>query len=207
MGKQDGQLIIRGDMDPNHEGGYSFGVVEDYKEEQKKTDITILIQGIVTPYKKNSEGDLIKVIAIPWKAIIEKLDLNPRLMFEIPPHKWEEIIAASYDIAGFEEVILTPRSNDHGRDIIAVKRGVGSVRIINSVKAYREGKRVRYDDIRALLGVLSSDFKTSKGILTTTSDFPSRVMNDPLIRPLIPSKLELVNGTELNKWLQELAKK
>ena len=127
-------------------------------------------------------------------------------MFEIPYHKWEEIIAASYDIAGFEEVILTPRSNDHGRDIIAVKHGVGSIRIINSVKAYKEGKNVRYDDIRALLGVLSGDFKASKGILTTTSDFPPNVMSDPLIKPWIPNKLELINGTELNKWLQELAK-
>ena len=177
------------------------------RKKSKKTDIKILVQGIVTPYKKDTEGNLIKVVSIPWKAIIEKLNLNPKLMFEIPPRKREEIIAAAYDIAGFEEVILTPRSNDFGRDIIAVKRGVGSIRIINSVKAYREGKNVRYDDIRALLGVLSGDFKTSKGILTTTSDFPPNFMNDPYIKPWIPHKLELINEMELNKWLQELAKK
>ncbi|WP_370137360.1 hypothetical protein [Bradyrhizobium sp. USDA 313] len=32
---------------------------------------------------------------------------------------------------------LTPRSGDHGRDVIAVRSGVGCIKIIGSVKAYK----------------------------------------------------------------------
>jgi restriction system protein len=67
------------------------------------------------------------------------------------------MIAAAFDQAGYDEVILTPRSGDHGRDVIAIKKGVGSIRIIDSVKAYKPGHLVRYDDVRALAGVLLGD--------------------------------------------------
>ena len=48
----------------------------------------------------------------------------------------EEIIAAAYDKAGFDDVILAPRPGDYGTDIIAIKKGFGSVRFIEQVKAY-----------------------------------------------------------------------
>jgi len=47
---------------------------------------------------------------------------------------WEEIIAGAYKKAGFDEVTLTPRSGDLGRDVIAIKKGLGSVRVIDQVK-------------------------------------------------------------------------
>jgi hypothetical protein len=34
-------------------------------------------------------------------------------------------------------VTLTPRSGDHGRDVIAIKKALGFVRIIDQVKAYK----------------------------------------------------------------------
>jgi restriction system protein len=57
-----------------------------------------------------------------------------------------------------------------------------------------------------LMGVLQGD-RASKGFLTTTSDFAPKIRDDPLIRPFIPSQLELINGTMLLKRLEELAKK
>lgn len=116
----------------------------------------------------------------------------------------EEIIAGAYKTAGFDEVILTPRSGDLGRDVIAVKRGIGTVRIIDQVKAYKHGHLVTANDVRALLGVLEGD-KASKGFLTTTSDFAPRLVNDILLRPFMPSRLELVNGKALLARLKELA--
>ena len=55
------------------------------------------------------------------------------------------------------EVTLTPRSGDFGRDVIAIRRGVGCVKIIGSVKRYAAGNLVPYDDIRALLGVMAGE--------------------------------------------------
>jgi hypothetical protein len=42
---------------------------------------------------------------------------------------------------------------DFGRDVLAVKRGLGIVRVIDQVKAYGPSHLVTADDVRALLGV------------------------------------------------------
>jgi restriction system protein len=104
-------------------------------------------------------------------------------------------------------VILTPRSSDYGRDIIALTKGVGCIKIIGSVKAYKAGHLVAYGDVRALAGVLLGEPDASKGIITTTSDFPPRTLSDPLLRRLMPTRIELMNGTQLQKWLADLLKK
>jgi restriction system protein len=44
-----------------------------------------------------------------------------------------------------------------------------------------------------------------KGFVTTTSDFAPRIKSDPLIRPLIPNRLDLINGDELLKRLTDIA--
>jgi restriction system protein len=125
-----------------------------------------------------------------------------RFAFQIPPSKWEEIIAGAYSKAGFDEVTLTPRSGDFGRDVIAVKRGL---RVIDQVKAYSPENLVTADDVRALIGVLHGD-GASKGFLTTTSDFAPRLRTDPLILPFMPSRLELIDGKALITRLDALAK-
>jgi restriction system protein len=63
---------------------------------------------------------------------------------------------------------------------------------------------VSYDAIRALIGVMQGERDTSKGIITTTSDFPPRVGEDPFIKPFMPTRVELINGQNLQKWLAEL---
>jgi restriction system protein len=56
-----------------------------------------------------------------------------------------------------------------------------------------------------LPGVLSGEKDASKGIVATTSDFEPRIVTDPYIRPFLPTRLELLNGKDLQKWLSELA--
>ena len=124
--------------------------------------------------------------------------------FQISWEKWEEIIAGAYKKAGFEEVTLTPRSGDYERDVIAIKKGICSIRVIESVKAYKPPHLVAANDVRALMGVLQGD-GASKGCLSTTSDFAPMIKTDPLIVPFIPSRLELINGTALFSRLEELA--
>lgn len=98
---------------------------------------------------------------------------------------------------------MTPHSGDYGRDVIAVKRGIGTIRIIDQVKAYKRDHLVDANDVRALMGVLQTD-GAAKGFLTTTSDFAPRLPMDPLITPFMPSRLELINGEALLKRLIEL---
>ena len=166
----------------------------------------LLLQTIIVPGGKTAEGQLIEAVAFPWFEIIELLKNNPTAAYQIPARKWEEIIAGAYKKAGFDKVTLTPQSGDYGRDVIAVKRGLGIVRVIDQVKAYKAGHLVTADDVRSLMGVLHGD-GASKGFLTTTSDFAPKLQEDPLIMPFIPSRLELINGNALLRRLEELAKK
>jgi restriction system protein len=165
----------------------------------------LLVQGIIEPYSECSEGKLIHSIHLPWNVITDTLINNWNMAFKIPCYKWEEMIAAAFDKAGFDEVILTPRSGDHGRDVIAIKKGIGSIRIIGSVKAYKPGHLVKHDDLRALLGVLHGDQQASKAIITTTSDFAPGIIHDPFIKPFLPYRLELMNGEKLKEWFLKLS--
>jgi restriction system protein len=103
-------------------------------------------------------------------------------------------------------VILTPQSGDLGRDVIAVKKGIGSVRVIDQVKAYKPDHLVTAEDVRALVGVVQLD-RASKGFLTTTSDFAPRIKTDPLLAQVMPHQIELINGEMLLKNLDEIAKR
>ena len=138
----------------------------------------LLLQTVIVPGDKTQEGRLIEAVTIPWFEIIDLLKKDPAVAFQISPQKWEEIIAGAYKKAGFEEVTLTPRSGDYGRDVIAVKKGIGCIRVIDQVKAYKAGHLVTANDVRALMGVLQGD-RASKGFLTTTSDFAPKIEEDP----------------------------
>ena len=155
---------------------------------------------------QTDEGKLIEAVTIPWFEIIALLRKDPSIAYQLSWQKWEEIIAGAYKKAGFDEVTLTRRSGDYGRDVIAIKKGLGSVRVIDSVKAYTPPHLVSANDVRALIGVLQGD-GASKGIVTTTSDFAPRIKTDPTIIPWIPSRLELINGQTLIARLEKLARR
>jgi restriction system protein len=168
----------------------------------------LLLQAqIVLHGSATHEGVLIKAVAQPWREIVDHLSKDASLLarFAQNPRFFEEFIAASYERAGFDEVTLTPQRGDGGRDVIAVKRGFGSIRFLEQTKAYSPGHLVTHDDIRAMLGVLYRDGNSSKGLVTTTSDFqPGILKKDSEFSPFLPHRLELKNGHDLVDWLKEI---
>ena len=165
------------------------------------------VSGVILPDNESSQGVLVQSVSHVWYTLVQQVQADWALAYQIPSAIWEEIVAGAYHKAGFDEVVLTPRSGDHGRDVIAIKRGVGSIKILGSVKAYKPGHLVGYDDVRALLGVMSGERDTSKGIITTTSAFPPKIMSDPFIAPFVPTRLELMDGKALQAWLADLSRK
>jgi restriction system protein len=158
----------------------------------------LLSRAVIVPYKATAEGQLIWSITAPLRSIIERIMKDPSLIYQVDPRAWEEIIAATYDESGlFDEVTLTPRSGDRGRDVIAVKKGFGSVRLIESVKRHSPGTKTTAEEVQALLGVLLSDPQASKGIVSTTWEFAPMIWENPQITQYIPHRLELVNRTDL----------
>ena len=91
-----------------------------------------------------------------------------------------------------------------GRDIIVSRPGVGAIRIVDQVKAYRPGHRVTADEVRSMAGVLYTQPNISKGIVTTTSVFAPGIEKDPGLARLMPYRLQLKDGCRLLDWLTEL---
>lgn len=153
------------------------------------------------------EGSIISVSMVPWLALVKAIQRDPHVLFEFAknPRKFEEFIAAAYAANGWDEVTLTPRSNDGGRDVIAVKRDYCTVRILDQVKAYSPKTLVTHDHVRAMLGVLQTDPNSSKGIITTTSDFQPTIVTSLEFKPFMPHRLDLKNGTQLAEWIKKFA--
>jgi restriction system protein len=184
------ELEARGIVTASATVQMTFGRINEIAE---KASITVC--SLIVPEQKTAEGILIKSVSATWKEIVSHLGSD-----------WS-IAHTAFKQDNYDEVTLTPRSGDHGRDVIAIKRGVGCVKIIGSVKAYAPGSLVPYDDVRALLGVMSGELNVSKGIVTTTSDFPPKISNDPFIKPFLPTRLELINGAALREWLENLSRR
>ena len=172
------------------------------------TPITsLLMQTVVEKGDKTNEGELITAVTLPFFRIIEAILKDPNIAYQMTPRMWEEMVAGIHERSGlFDEVILTPTSGDHGRDVIAIKRGIYSLRIIDQVKAYKPGHVVTADEIRSTLGVLHGE-NTNKAIVTTTSRFSPLIMEDPAIKGHFPYRLELRDGDMLRKILIELSNK
>jgi restriction system protein len=167
--------------------------------------VEFLIQAVLVPGEQTSEGQLIQAVAIPWFAIVRRILSEPSTIFEVDWRKWEELIAAAYKQEGWE-VILTPRSNDRGRDIIASSRERGTIRIVDQIKAYRPGRVVTAEEVRAMVGVMTLEQNVSKAFITTTSTFAPGVFRDPDIARLMPYRLELRPKDALVAWLGDLAR-
>lgn len=168
---------------------------------------TIALSAVVTVEGSTVDGQLIRAVGAPWLRILELIERDPDEIYRIEARQWEEIIAGAYKEAGFDEVILTPRSGDLGRDVIATRRGMFSVRIIDQVKAHSPGRLVTADDVRSVYGVLTADAGASKAVISTTSDFAPRLRDDRLLAPLFPHRIELRPKEILLPWLTSLRQK
>ncbi|MET3303588.1 restriction endonuclease [Bradyrhizobium diazoefficiens] len=104
-------------------------IARRFSEGNKQAELRVA--GIITPDhkivladRKTAEGFLIKANSAVWYEIVASLQSDWSQAYSLSATRWEEIVAGAFDKAGFDEVTLTPRSGDHGRDVIAVRRGL-----------------------------------------------------------------------------------
>jgi restriction system protein len=168
---------------------------------------SFLTASIIEASEPAKEGILLRSTSEILAEIVQHLKADWDVASQIHWRKWEEIIAAAFHKDGYDEVVLTHGSGDKGRDVIATRYGVGSIKILGSVKAYSPGKLVRYDDVRALAGAISMEPDVSKGMLITTSSFPQKIHQEEFMSRLIPTRLELLDGPALLQWLIDLHSK
>ena len=115
------------------------------------------------------------------------------------------IIAALVDELGFENVVLTPRSGDEGRDVVATMTVHGiSMVCAFECKRYAQDRPVGPDIARALLGVIThGSTRATKGIVVTTSSFTPAATKFILTEPSLDGR----DFDGVVKWLQTYASK
>ncbi len=152
--------------------------IQSLARKPQPTRPELSLRSVIIPEHPVAEGMLIASTNDLWLTIVDELKTDWSKAYSIHWRTWEELIAGAFRRYGYE-VILTPRSNDRGRDFIASKKGVGSVRILGSVKAYSPGHLITREEVLALLGEVGADRNASKGLFATTSDFAPGILRDP----------------------------
>ena len=152
--------------------------------------------------ERTEEGKLITAPTATWFEVSKQLKMDPSFRFEFcrKPTAFEEFLAGAYRLDGWDEVTLTPRSGDKGRDIIAVTTGMAAIRVLDQAKAHGVSNPVGQNDVRAILGVLDLDRNASEGVITTTADFAPGIASE--FEAIMPYRLETRNGQEFLEWLK-----
>jgi restriction system protein len=105
-------------------------------------------------------------------ALIAYLKKHPESIYDLPPRKFEELLADLLTDMGWE-VELTPATRDGGKDLLAYfNTGIGRLLCLVETKRYRRERRVGVDLIRTLYGTLC-DLQANSAMLVTTSSFTS----------------------------------
>lgn len=106
------------------------------------------------------------------QMLIEELKRQPQTIFDIPPRRFEELLAELLSDKGYK-VELTPQSSDGGRDILAfLDTPHGRMLCLVEAKRYRQDRPVGVELIRQLLGTLVDEGANS-AMMVTTSSFTS----------------------------------
>jgi restriction system protein len=165
------------------------------------TATVIVVTTLLQFGSRTNEGLLVNAVAAPWFELIQRVRNDPAFLCKIDWRDLEELAAGAYKRSGWDSVVLTPRSGDDGRDVIATSyRGI-DVRVIDQLKRYSHGHLVEASEVRELIGTLECDRNVSKAVLSTTSDFAPGVLCHPKLAQYLPYRLELRNGTALRDFL------
>lgn len=140
--------------------------------------------------------ELINSVNVELIAFLKK---EPRGLYQIQPHVFEELVAELLANYGWQ-VDVTKRTRDGGYDIFAIKQdisGVASSWIIEC-KRYRPDHKVGIEIVRALYGV-KTDLRVGMSMIATTSFFSKDVTAYKTSR----YDLELRDFNGIVDWINE----
>lgn len=107
---------------------------------------------------------------VAWDTMLAELHSNPDLLYTLPPHQFEQVVAHLLEAFGYT-ITLTPGRGDDGIDIVALHTGLlAETKLIIQCKRYAKDRKLGASDVRELLGVVAAT-GASKGLLVTTTSF------------------------------------
>lgn len=142
------------------------------------------------------ESKILLVSENSWDYIINKINSDPHLLYDLHPRKFEELIAEMLSREGME-VHLTPSSNDGGRDILAFTDTIlGKYLYFVECKRYSQNNPVGVGLVRSLYGTVSADRATA-GLLVTTSYFTKGAQK---FQQQVQNRISLKDFEALKVW-------
>lgn len=132
-------------------------------------------------------------------ALLREVASNPRLLYEMPPRRFEELVAELLERAGYS-VTLTPQTRDGGKDMYAARSDqFGSFLYVVECKRHLPDRPVGVGVVRALYGVAQRERATA-AMLMTTSYFtgPAREFAEEL-----QYQIALNDYFDLRHWLDQ----
>lgn len=157
-----------------------------------------------TEISEANRSAILSVARLPLE-LIAKILRAPNEIRNLTPRQFEEFIADTLTQLGFTDVILTPRSRDGGKDIVASNRINGiPLAFYFECKKYAEDNKIQLETLRALLGTMAHDARSvNKGVLVTTSTF-TRGSKDFI---LSETRLDGKDYDGILGWIDEIHKK
>lgn len=132
-----------------------------------------------------------------WTQLISRLRTNPRLLHELPPRKFEELVAELLSRDGLE-VQLTPATRDGGRDVLAFHdTPVGRLLYLVECKRHQPERPVGIAIVQRLYGVVAQERATA-GLIVTTSRFSKEALT---FADTVRHQLGLRDYEALKKWI------
>lgn len=178
---------------------------------------SVSVGGVLVTGDRVHDGVLIISVTAGWLEFIRRFNADPKEMYQVDPRLLEEIVAGAIRQEGlFDDVVLTPRSGDFGRDVIATKRGRYPMTLIAEVKRYGPEEVVTAEQVSAFVNHRAVNLRLTNALYTTTCMFAPKLREDPRIAPYLASKergrdagsLTLVEGAAaMAEWFKELSEK
>lgn len=149
--------------------------------------------------------DALRRVEFAPLVLLDRALRDPNLIRAIGARDFEGFVATLVEQLGFEDVILTPRSGDGGRDVLAKKQVNGIAMLFAfECKRYAPHRPVGPEIARALLGtIMHKNTRATRGILVTTSFFTPAAHKFILTEPALEGKD--FNG--IVDWLKEYSSK
>jgi restriction system protein len=132
------------------------------------------------------------------EEILKLIQSNPKLMWQLPSRKFEEIIGEILSKHGYE-VSLTPASGDGGFDMYAAKQeGLGRFLYLVECKKYCPPNKVGVEVVRSLYGVLQNK-KATAGVIVTSSFFTAGAQS---FQKEVLHQMHLHDYIAIQEWLK-----
>lgn len=147
-------------------------------------------------------GLIVAEITTVSEGLLRKLSEEPKLLYELSPRLFEEVVAEMFERQGYN-VTLTPISRDGGKDIyVATKNMLGSFLYLVECKKYSPDNPVGVGLVRQLYGVVQAE-KATAGILATTSFFTKDAKE---FQQQLAYQLSLQDYFGVQQWLKDTHK-